>query len=87
MMQMRQQAIPLTKPFTLKGKGRDDAPVLRTLADAAFFLSATYNGAVVDGRAKALASEIHVASRSGEAAAVITVSEHLQRFLEDRQLI
>ncbi|MDF2999825.1 MAG: hypothetical protein K0R27_5462 [Xanthobacteraceae bacterium] len=28
-MQMRQQAIPLTKPFTLKGKGRDDAPVLR----------------------------------------------------------
>lgn len=86
-MQTRQQSIPLARPFKLKGKGRDDAPVLRTLADAAFFLSATYNGAVVDGRAKALASEIHVASRSGEAEAINAVSEHLERFLADRRLI
>lgn len=86
-MQTRQQSIPLAKPLRLKAKGRDNAPVLRTLADAAFFLSATYNGAVVDGRAKALAGEIQLASRSGEAEAISTVSERLERFLGDRQLI
>lgn len=83
----RQEPPRLAKPIQLRPIGRTRGAVLETLADAAFYLSATYNSAAMDDRAQVLSSRIRETMLAATPDSVAQVTGELERFLQDRRLI
>lgn len=83
----RQQTSPLSRPIQLTKFNGRHPPVLSTLADAAFFLSATYSSTVIDDRAQMLSRRIRTAEHTHDAAVIDDVTRQLESFLSDRGLL
>jgi hypothetical protein len=82
-----QQTSPLSRPIKLRKLNGRRPPVLATLADAAFFLSATYSSTVIDDRAQTLTRRIRKAEHTHDGAVINEVTRQLESFLRDRGLV